>query len=320
MKQRIKCWSAMVLASLFLLSGCGGEKKPAEVYTEEYTVEEAAGETMPTTGAEFQVKLPEASGEVVYGENGVTIDASHTAEGYVMVKCEDDSALLKVILSGPNGMKFTYDLNGEGRYETYGLSDGDGVYTVGIYQNIEDAKYAVLFSQEIEVALEDPFLPFLCPNQYVNYTMESNAVELAAELTAGMTDELEQVQAIYDYVIKNISYDTEKAKNVKSGYLPDVDAVLAEKKGICFDYAALMTAMLRSQGVPTKLVTGYTGSAYHAWISTYSKETGWVEGVIFFDGTTWKLMDPTFASSGGSSEDIMEYIGDGKNYKEKYLY
>ena len=102
--------------------------------------------------------------------------------------------------------------------------------------------------------------------------------------------------------------------------MPDIDAVLAEKKGICFDYAALMAAMLRSQGVPTKLVTGYTGSSYHAWISTYSEETGWVEGVIFFDGTTWKLMDPTFASSGGSSEDIMEYIGDGKNYKEKYLY
>ena len=81
-----------------------------------------------------------------------------------------------------------------------------------------------------------------------------------------------------------------------------------------------MTAMLRSQNIPTKLVTGYTGSAYHAWISTYTKETGWVEGVIFFDGVSWKLMDPTFASSSNSSDAIMKYIGDGKNYTVKYLY
>ena len=81
-----------------------------------------------------------------------------------------------------------------------------------------------------------------------------------------------------------------------------------------------MSAMLRSQNIPTKLVVGYTGTAYHAWISTYTTKSGWVEGVIFFDGTTWKLMDPTFASSGKSSDAIMKYIGDGKNYTEKYLY
>ena len=41
--------------------------------------------------------------------------------------------------------------------------------------------------------------------------------------------------------------------------LPSVDETLKTKKGICFDYAALMTAMLRSQGIPTKLEIGYQG-------------------------------------------------------------
>ena len=49
------------------------------------------------------------------------------------------------------------------------------------------------------------------------------------------------------------------------------------EKGICFDYAALMTAMLRSQGIPTKLEIGYSGEVYHAWISTYIDEIGWVD-------------------------------------------
>ena len=96
--------------------------------------------------------------------------------------------------------------------------------------------------------------------------------------------------------------------------------MLAQKKGICFDYAALMAGMLRSQGVPCKLVVGYAGKAYHAWINVYSEETGWVNGAIYFDGDSWKLMDPTFASSGKQSKEIMSYIGDGSHYTAKYIY
>ena len=102
--------------------------------------------------------------------------------------------------------------------------------------------------------------------------------------------------------------------------VPDLDQILEIKKGICFDYAAMMTAMLRSQEVPCKLVVGYAGVAYHAWISVYKEKDGWIDNVIYFDGTTWKRMDPTFASSANKSEAIMKYIGDGSNYTEKYIY
>lgn len=329
---------------------------PDEMYGEEYIIEDAVVEqvvplsavpedaavsetakeetevpvedvvTAPVENAgNTTIHVPEASGKVVYGGNskskGVTMDASHTDKGYVMIKCSNGSnAKKKVIVQGPSGVKYTYNLNSGGIYETFILSDGNGKYSIGVYQNVEGTKYSTLFSQQLDVKLTDQFAPFLNPNQYVNYSMDSNAVKLAAQLTAGKTDELEKVQAVYNYVVKNLTYDKQKAQTVQSGYLPVVDKVLAEKKGICFDYASLMTAMLRSQNIPTKLVTGYTGSAYHAWISTYTKETGWVEGVIFFDGVSWKLMDPTFASSGKSSDAIMKYIGDGKNYTEKYLY
>ena len=56
---------------------------------------------------------------------------------------------------------------------------------------------------------------------------------------------------------------------------------------------------------------GYTGDLYHAWINTYIPTVGWVNNMIYFDGTSWKLMDPTFASKWqiqpGNHED---YIGD----------
>ena len=200
------------------------------------------------------------------------------------------------------------------------LSDGDGSYKITVYENVSGTKYAVVLSVTESVALTDEFAPFLRPNQYVDYHAGSETVAFAAELTDGISDPLKKVEAVYDYVVKNLTYDKQKAATVKSGYLPVLDDVLKEKKGICFDYASLMTGMLRSQGVPCKLVVGYAGSAYHAWINVWTEESGWVDGVVFFDGQAWQRMDPTFASSGKQSAAIMKYIGDGSHYTAKYLY
>ena len=80
-----------------------------------------------------------------------------------------------------------------------------------------------------------------------------------------------------------------------------------------------MTALLRTQKIPTKLVVGYSGTAYHAWISVHLEETGWVDNIIQFDGEHWSLMDPTLAASNDSSS-VEKYIGDGSNYLAKYYY
>jgi hypothetical protein len=77
--------------------------------------------------------------------------------------------------------------------------------------------------------------------------------------------------------------------------------------------------MLRSQEVPCKMVVGYAGEVYHAWISVWTEENGWIDGAIFFDGHQWKRMDPTFASTGEGDPEIMEFILNGE-YRVKYLY
>lgn len=267
------------------------------------------------------VTMPIASGEIVYGTDAVVIDASHTDDGYVMIRyTEGTDARIKALITFPDGTLYQYNLIPEDTYAAFPLSGGSGTYNIGVYKNVEGTKYATLYTVALYAELIDEFSPFLQPNQYVNYSAESEAVLLAAELTAGLSDELDVVAAIYQYTISNITYDFDKAASVKSGYLPDIDTVLESGKGICFDYAALMTAMLRSRSIPTKLVVGYAGDIYHAWISVYTRESGWIDGVIVFDGMDWKLMDPTFASSGDSSEEIMAYIENTANYAAKYLY
>ena len=151
----------------------------------------------------------------------------------------------------------------------------------------------------------------------MKFTEDSQAVGESQKLVQSAGDDLEAIAAIYNYVIGNIQYDFDKAASVQSGYLPDIDETLNTKKGICFDYAALMTAMLRVQRIPTKLVVGYAGELYHAWISVYLDGVGWIDNIIYFDGKDWVRMDPTFAASGGGAS---EYVGDGSNYHDLYYY
>ena len=83
--------------------------------------------------------------------------------------------------------------------------------------------------------------------------------------------------------------------------------------------SALMAAMLRSQGIPTRLHVGYAGDAYHAWINVYIEDIGWIDGIIQFDGKDWSLMDPTFAAN-KNSKNTQDFIGDGNNYNTLYTY
>ena len=295
---------------------------PATTAPTEPAVTEPA--TQPTSPPPEEPAIPlkttvVASGVLVKSSDDALIDYSNTSDGYVMACYTGQTdKKLKAQVKGPT-TTYTYNLT-PGKWAAFPLSDENGEYKITLYRNTTGSKYATVLSLTVKVAMTDEFAPFLRANQYVDFDSAPKSVAKAAALTSGMTDPLKKVEAVYHFVVNTLTYDRELAANVKSGYLPQLDQVLEKKKGICFDYAALMTGMLRSQGVPTKLVVGYAGEAYHAWISVWSESTGWIDGVIYFDGVTWHRMDPTFASSGGSSSDILQYIGDGSNYTAKYFY
>ena len=327
-KKSIRTSTAVLLASA-VLYGCAGNSAPAGTGHSAEMQETSASEAAETLGVEdsaetlaviedeavplyqkpagSDVRTPVASGSVTYGNGRATIDASNTSNGYVMIKYTGGQSRIKIQIA--KSTTYTYDLNARNTYEVFPFTEGNGTYSIKIFENVSGNQYAQVMSQNISVSLADEFAPFLTPNQYVNFSNGSAAVNKGAELAASAADEIGVVTNVYNYVINNITYDTAKAASVQSGYLPNVDQVLAQKTGICFDYAALMTAMLRSQDIPTKLVIGYSGGLYHAWVNVYIDNIGWVDNFIYFDGHNWSLMDPTFASSGGQSESIKHYIG-----------
>ena len=328
MKKRWLCAFMALLLTAGALCGCSAA--PAEDEGEIIDLGGIEEMEIPLAGspAISYVISPVASGTATEKNSSAVIDYSNTKDGYIMIKWTggSTSSKLKVQVKGPGKETYTYNLRSDGQYETFPLSDGNGKYQFTVNKQVSGTKYSLVLAASATVQLTDEFAPFIRPNQYVNFTEDSAAVAKAAELIAdaGVTDNLEKVGVIYEWVVTNLTYDTERANQVKSGslvgYLPDVDDVMAAKKGICFDYAALMAAMLRSQNVPIKLVVGFTGQTYHAWVNVWSETEGWVEGMIYFNGEIWNLMDPTYASSGKQSKKIMDYIGNSSNYQEKYLY
>ena len=265
------------------------------------------------------VVLPtEALGIHTIANEKAILDYSKTDSGYICAKSLIAPTLVKVLVKF-SGVQYQYALRDSNDYVTIPLSEGNGNYDVSFWENLYDDSYAAIFSQNLDVTLSDPFLPFLHPNQFVNYRSSDRAVALSQELTANNNGIVNTISDIYLYIIKNIKYDFEKAASVASYYIPVIDETLETKKGICFDYAVLTASMLRAQRIPSKLVIGYAGSAYHAWIEVYSSEEGWIKK-IYFDGENYVLMDPTFASAGGGQVDITSIIGDGENYNPRFYY
>ena len=302
-KRRFLC-IPVILCVILLFSSCGKDTS-------------ASNDTKKSNRDNEPVVLTgSADGTVTYGNESVTIDASHTQNGYLMISYTGQNPKVKLQITGADDITYTYNLHGDG-YVTFPLTAGSGTYQIGIFENIEGTSYATLFTQSIDAQLENEFDPYLYANQYVNFNANSKAVAEAKKISSSAGDDLEVIQNVYNYMISNFTYDYDKAATVQSGYLPDVDEVFEQKTGICFDYAAVMATMLRCERIPTRLEVGYAGDIYHAWISTYIHDKGWVNGIIEFDGKDWKLMDPTFAST---SSDPKDFVTEADDYVTKYVY
>jgi hypothetical protein len=94
----------------------------------------------------------------------------------------------------------------------------------------------------------------------------------AADLTQGLTNEIDKARAIYTWVFRNV-------KKQITVSLPSAVDVLKNMEGDCNEHTYLFTALARAAGLPTQMRIGLfykDGSFYyHAWPSVYVG--AWVE-------------------------------------------
>ena len=317
--------ACLVLAMCLMLGGCAASAQDTArlALTPPAFGNLLGGKSGGTTAAEDAspyVAPPFADavyhGERAAGEGEVQLDLSAAADGYIGVSARSAKRLKFQVIKGD--LTYTYNLAGDGTPTIFPLQSGDGEYRLRVMENVVDSKYAELYAASVPVALADQNGPFLRPSAYVNYSADSACVKKAQELAQTAGTPLGLVGKVYDFVCKTVTYDTKLAETVKSGYLPVPDETMRSGKGICFDYAALSAAMLRSQGIPTKMVFGYVApdKLYHAWNMFYTEETGWVAVKFEVTADSWVRLDLTFAANGANPQ----FIGDGSNYSDVYYY
>ena len=113
---------------------------------------------------------------------------------------------------------------------------------------------------------------------------------LARRLTAPFDNPYDKAIAVRDYLRSEITYNDQIA--APPADVEPIDYVLFElKEGYCTYYASAMAIMLRSVGIPTRIVNGYSQGEYvdevgayrvrasnaHTWVEVYFPQFGWIQ-------------------------------------------
>ena len=251
----------------------------------------------PASSAPSASSKPSNGGTTTLKNNGCEIDTSKAAAGTIRVRQNGNPTKVKVLVYFNGSSKYyQYTIPTNNTWTSIPLQSGSGTYKVRFMKQVSGNSYSQMYSVTFQVGMQNANSAYLNPSQYVVYNSGSACVAKAKSLVSGAGSDAQKVSKIYSYIVNNISYDYDKMKNLPSGYLPNPDSTLASRKGICFDYAALMAAMLRSQGVPCKLVIGNADGQYHAW------------NMVYVNGS-WQLYDPTFGAAGQrAGSDVAERV------------
>lgn len=156
------------------------------------------------------------------------------------------------------------------------------------------------------------------PEFYEKYTrlpekLPQRVKELAEEITAPKSNWFDKAKAVESYFGKaEFTYDQ------KNAAVPDtnddyVDQFLFDtKRGYCDNFSSSMAVMLRTLGIPTRWVKGFTGgdflqysdeaSGVQVYEVTNNNAHSWVE--VFFPNQGWVPFEPT---KGFSNEIIINY-------------
>jgi len=129
---------------------------------------------------------------------------------------------------------------------------------------------------------------------------------LALQLTAGVTNPYDQAIAIQDYLRSGAFHYTLKPPAAPHGTDP-LDYFLfsspSPHEGYCQYFATAMGDMLRSLGIPTRLVNGYGSGSFdtstnryivrdedaHTWVESYFPGFGWIPFEPTNDGTYFAI-------------------------------
>lgn len=154
------------------------------------------------------------------------------------------------------------------------------------------------------VAASDPVMTRYGSKPAVSATVRKDTATAAG----GAATPFGKAEGIYHY-FSDGTQGFQYSLTVRSGPTNDpLQNFLVNKQGYCEQYATAMAVMLRLEGIPSRVVLGYTAGTANSdgstWTVTNHDAHAWVEA--YFAGVGWTEFDPT-------------PLGDGRGQEEPYL-
>jgi len=123
--------------------------------------------------------------------------------------------------------------------------------------------------------------------------------QLAGQITGRTDNEYDKASAIEQYLRTRFTYTLELPQTqVKD---PIANFLFERKQGHCEYFASSMAVMLRTLGIPSRVVNGFRSDEFNDLTGSYvirAKDAhAWVEA--YFPGYGWQTFDPTPSGNGG---------------------
>jgi transglutaminase-like putative cysteine protease len=146
-----------------------------------------------------------------------------------------------------------------------------------------------------EIAADDPI--FLSPRERKQYLelprLDPRIPDLARRVSEGAELDADRARALEDYLRRGYGYTLELPSREVAD--PLAFFLFTRKKGHCEYFASALAVMLRTLGIPSRLVTGFQSGVWNPfselWVVRASDAHTWVEA--WLHGRGWTTFDPT---------------------------
>jgi len=136
---------------------------------------------------------------------------------------------------------------------------------------------------------------YLGPSRYVD--VEAETWRLAIDATDGITDTWQAVRALMRFVHGHLDY-----KPASTHVHTPLRDALAQRRGVCQDFAHLTLGLCRALKIPARYVSGYLAvekaRATHAWVEVWIPTVGW----LALDPTHNQQIDNTYIKIGAGRD------------------
>lgn len=237
------------------------------------------------------------------------VDTSTASKGYIAVNAKASTNKPYVVQVKNGKQVYNYTLT-DSKTTNIPLQLGSGSYKIILLELVSGNQYRAVSQKALNV-VDAGINVYTNSIQLIDFNKDMASIKTLTNLISDNSTVEDKINELYGYLINNFSYDFNKASALANAtsYLPNIDTVFNNKKGICYDFSSLFAAVLRYNNIPTKLAMGYTPkiNVYHAWNQVYYN-------------SSWKTVDITYDIGMKESKVTTTMVKKDSDYSVSKIY